>query len=97
MLRNGEANPLTVHGLREMGHCPPHFVRVTFDPMVDSKIIKDWIYENLEGRFWMGDTYFTSSTGVHGMTLGVAFEIPAEATMFSLILDQINSHTNSFL
>jgi hypothetical protein len=31
MLRDGEANPLTVHGLRELDRCPPHFVQVKFE------------------------------------------------------------------
>jgi hypothetical protein len=51
MLRDGEANPLTVHGLREMDRCPPHFVQVKFDLMSSYKQIADWIWENFEGRF----------------------------------------------
>ena len=31
MLRDGSANPLTVHGLRELERCPPHFVKVQFE------------------------------------------------------------------
>lgn len=89
MLRNGEANPLTVHGLREMGHCPPHFVRVTFELRTQYKMIKDWIWENFEGRFWVGDEYFSTPAGSVSMTACAAFEIPGEASMFSLVLDKI--------
>ena len=46
MLRDGEANPLVVHGLRELEHCPPHFVQVQFDPRCSRKQITDWIWEN---------------------------------------------------
>lgn len=89
MLRNGEANPLTVHGLREMIHCPPHFIQVLFDLRTSEKVIKDWIWENLEGRFWCGDYYYTEENGTVAMTSSAAFEIPGEASMFSLVLDQI--------
>lgn len=96
MLRNGEANPLTVHGLREMGHSPPHFVRVTFELRTSAKHIRDWIWENLQGRFWFGDEYFSSPTGTVSLTSCAAFELPGEASMFSLVLDQIQAN-NSYL
>jgi len=94
MLRDGEANPLTVHGLREMGHCPPHFVQVKFDLRTSSKDIKDWIWENFEGRFWLGDWFYISETGAAAMTTCAAFEISGEASMFSLMLDQIQQYNN---
>jgi hypothetical protein len=47
MLRDGEANPLTVHGLRELERCPPHFVQMQFDLGlgVNTKTVTDWIWE----------------------------------------------------
>ncbi len=89
MLRNGEANPLTVHGLREMGHCPPHFIQVKFDLRNSHKQISDWIWENFEGRFWLGDWFDVNTSGQCTMVTCAAFEIPGEASMFSLMLDQI--------
>jgi hypothetical protein len=89
MLRNGEANPLTVHGLREVLHCPPHFVKVTFELRNSYKQIADWIWENFEGRFWIGDHYYLTESGTTAMGACAAFEIPGEASMFSLCLDQI--------
>lgn len=96
MLRNGEANPLTVHGLREMGHCPPHFVQVLFEIKVSQKSVQDWIWENFEGRFWIGDWFYVNDTGSAAMTTCAAFEIPGEASMFTLMLDQIqqSNYTN---
>ena len=91
-LRNGEANPLTVHGLRELARCPPHFVKVQFDLRGQTKIVTDWIWENLEGRFWFGDWYYISESGTSVMDSCAAFEIPGEASMFSLCLDQIQPH-----
>ena len=89
MLRDGEANPLVVHGLRELEHCPPHFVQVQFDPRCSRKQITDWIWENFEVRFWFGDFYSSTPAGSISMTACAAFEIPGEASMFSLCLDQI--------
>ena len=94
MLRNGEANPLTVHGLRELERCPPHFVQVKFDSRCSRKQITDWIWENFEGRFWFGDMYYPTESGSITMTACAAFEIPGEASMFSLCLDQIQGNTN---
>ena len=92
MLRNGEANPLTVHGLRELERCPPHFIQVKFDLRCSRKQITDWIWENFEGRFWFGDLFYLSTTGSLVMDPCAAFEIPGEASMFSLCLDQIQSN-----
>jgi hypothetical protein len=89
MLRNGEANPLTVHGLRELDRCPPHFIKVQFELRHSYKQIADWIWENLEGRFWLGDLYFANDNGSTSMIACAAFEQPGEASMFTLCLDQI--------
>jgi hypothetical protein len=89
MLRNGQANPLTVHGLREMRHCPPHFVKVKFELRHSHKQVSDWIWENFQGRFWLGDLYYPTNSGSITMTACAAFEIPGEASMFSLMLDTI--------
>lgn len=88
-LRNHEANPLTVHSLRELGHCPPHFIQVQFDLRGQKKIVTDWIWENLDGRFWFGDIYLPTDGGSITMNSCAGFEIPGEASMFSLCLDQI--------
>ena len=97
MLRNGEANPLTVHNLRELEHCPPHFVQVLFDLRCSKKQISDWIWENFEGRFWFGDWFSISESGNCIMNTCVAFEIPGEASMFTLMLDQIQQSDYIYL
>lgn len=97
MLRNGEANPLTVHGLRELDHCPPHFVKVEFELRIGyPKKITDWIWENFEGRFWFGDNHYLTDSGSISITSCAAFELPGEASMFALCIDQINSSNYDF-
>lgn len=90
MLKYGEANPLVVFGLRQLDHCPPHFTPVDFKIRVQPKVISDWIWDNLSGRFYYGDHYYKTESGSVDMDKRVAFEIPGEASMFALILDQIN-------
>jgi len=95
MLKHGEVNPLAVFGLRRLEHRPPHFVSMPFEARVSDKIITDWIYENLEGRFYLNDEYTVlekhklsqPSTQANKV---VAFEIPGEVSMFALMLDTIN-------
>jgi hypothetical protein len=95
MLKHGEVNPLNVHGFRELSHCPPHFERVQFDLYVDAKSITSWIYENLEGRFHIGQVTVSQSDTAKPsfMQTLVAFEMPGEASYFSLCLPQINQNT----
>lgn len=92
MLAQGEANPLNVFGLRQLQHCPPHFERFRFDLRTDEKVITDWIYQNLTGRFYIGDEYHMDvESDQLVMSKTVAFERVYEVTYFALNLDQINS------
>lgn len=96
MLKHNEANPLAVFGLRELEHCPPHFSRVGFDLKSAEKTISDWIWANLDGRFWYGDYYFKDENNNVNFQKCAAFEIPGEASMFALILDQLNKFNYDF-
>jgi len=92
MLKHKEVNSLAVFGLRRMDHCPPHFITIKFDGHNNDKIITDWIWENLDGRFYMGDDYAESPESSIFMQKIVGFELPGEASYFSLILDTINHY-----
>lgn len=97
MLKYGEVNPLAVFGLRELDHCPPHFIQVPFELKTDEKVISDWIWSNLSGRFWYGDLYSKSPEQTVVLYKCAAFEIPGEASMFALILDQINQYSSNLI
>jgi len=103
MLRDGEPNPLNIYGNRQIeGTCPPHFTQVKFDLYIHQshKEFADWIWENLEGRFWIGDIFEAPSKDQSVSALKVnhkvdmyvcaAFESPGEATMFAMCKDQIS-------
>lgn len=93
MLKHSEVNPLNVHGLRQLKHCPPHFTEVVFDLNTNEKAISDWIFENLTGRFYVGYT-----DKIHDEKYSrfycAAFEEPGEASFFSMFLSQINPQPN---
>jgi len=88
MLVHGEINPLNVTGQREFSYLAPHLVAIYFDRRCTELDLKNWIWANLSGRFWMG-TVMTDSNDLQAC---VAFENPAEAGYFSLLLDKINVH-----
>lgn len=93
-LKYGEVNPLVVFGLRRMTHCPPHFEPVYFDTKVVDKVITDWVWENLDGRFYYGDHFQTTPGGSIALQKVIAFEENSEASYFCLTLDSINSSSN---
>jgi hypothetical protein len=95
MIKNGEPNPLNIFNLRRFEHCAPHLEKVCFDSRRDDKTITDWIYENLEGRFYFGDIVHYKD---NKYTLGkcAAFEIKSEATYFCFMLDSFNSTPDLF-
>lgn len=91
MTRPFQVNPLNVHNLRVLNHCPPHFFAVDFDLSCSAKKISDWIYENLSGRFFFGEVFSTNpTTGQTSMHRRASFEIHSEASYFALVLPEIN-------
>ena len=89
MLKYNEPNKLAIFGLRQLSFQPPHFSPVVFNIAASEKKITDWIYENLEGRFYIGPVDVTIANAVVRQHC-VAFEIPSEASFFAMHLDQFN-------
>jgi hypothetical protein len=92
MLKHGEINPLNVFNLRKLHHCPPHFQKINFDIKTSEKTISDWIYENLSGRFWIGDSYIKDANNCLIIQKSAGFEENSEASYFALCLDKINNY-----
>jgi hypothetical protein len=90
MLTAGDVNPLSVFGLRQLEHCPPHFAKVGFDSAVEDKRVTDWVWENLTGRFYFGDQYVEDANGPKYIEKVIAFELHSEASYFALFLNEIN-------
>jgi hypothetical protein len=96
MLKYSEPNPLNIHGLRQLEHLPPHFTPVFFELYTSERNIENWIWENLEGRFFLNDYHTINETDlkIH-IVKCAAFELSAEASYFSLMLNTFN--VSSFL
>lgn len=74
-----------------MSFCPPHFAQVPFDLYTDEQDILDWVYTNLQGRFYFGDHITVdTATGKRSMCKLLAFEQHPESTYLGLFLDRIN-------
>jgi hypothetical protein len=89
MLKHGEVNPLNVHELRRIEHCAPHFEKVFFDSNSWDSNILNWIYENLEGRFFLGEHHIAEDSYMISRKCA-AFERHSEASYFTLMLDTFN-------
>lgn len=89
-------NPLAVHNLREVSHLPPHFTTVEFDARLSDRALRDWLHENLSGRFYVGDIDRHQNNRSFERKKVAAFELGAEASYFSLLLPQINAYDTAF-
>ncbi len=84
---------------REVKTCPPHFTKISVasDKFVLSMVamgdrantprirIRNWLHENIENRFFIG-VGSVADSGFLVESFTVAFEDPADATYFSLLL-----------
>lgn len=80
LLTDGIANPLNVHGMRQLAFLPPHFTVVRNVNRYETSAAEAWINATLDGRFWAGRYYDSAGGYQHA----IAFEDPAEATYFTL-------------
>ena len=89
MLKNKETNPLNVHQLRQLDFCPPHFSTVIIElSNTSEKAISDWVWENLQGRFYVGPVDVREDDH-YQRKVQISFELPEELSYFSLSLNQI--------
>lgn len=50
-------NPLNVLKMRRVDFCPLHFETITISLAYNlSNVLNEWIFENLSGRYYIGDT-----------------------------------------
>lgn len=91
MLKHKEVNPLAVANTRRMEFCPPHFQSIYIDLKCNLKTLTDWIYENTDGRFFVG-----AGTSNNDLCTHIGFEVHSEATYLSMFLPQINVNNFDF-
>ena len=93
-MKYNEVNPLNVHGLRQLNFCPPHFKKITIRKdetelkhVQKIKVVIDWIYEHLSGRFYINSS--VSDKGKFANEFTIAFEEHSELSFFILSIPTI--------
>lgn len=100
MIIHGEVNPLNVLKAREIKYLPPHFsvIKLPVNSYNDihtfrSKKIRNWIYKNLQGRFYVEDSTTRRFKGQEAKLFPskiiVAFENSSELSFFNLACPEV--------
>ena len=85
---DGSINPLNAYQVRRVKQCPPHFTTIVFK-CPDQESVTEWVYENLQGRFYLGSDNESHASIIELLTgeqYKIGFEIAQEATIFGLNL-----------
>lgn len=91
MLIKGKINPLNLLEVREVLDPPPHFEYIyTSLRHYDIDKIKHWIYQNLSGRFYIGESLELDDNQLTIKTK-IGFEEPKEASFFLLACSDLIS------
>ena len=84
-----DPNPLNVLEIRELDYLPSNWEKVDLNIMNSWRVehrldeIRKWIYNNLQGRFCIVSDADVVNTKME-IVYRAGFEVPGEATMFSL-------------
>jgi hypothetical protein len=82
-LKNGKPNPLNLLGLRRVDFPARHFYYTTLDPN-KIQLINDWIFNNLNGRYYLGRKLILDHTNSIQYALTLGFEEEKELSFFLL-------------
>lgn len=90
-LKHGKPNPLNLLDLRRVHFPARHFHYVVlgkYTPMKSNKI-NDWIYSNLNGRYYIGNSLQLDETKTMTHMTKVGFENEKELSIFLLSYSEI--------
>lgn len=93
IVKKYQPNPLNTFNLRRLDYCPPHFFAINFNIVTNEKKISDWIWYNLQGRFYLGDNFVIINDLEHKRSQiqkSAAFEIHSESSYFAMLLPELN-------
>ena len=85
-LKNGKPNPLNLLGLRRVDFPARHFHYTSlnkYNPIKNGQI-DDWIYHNLNGRYYIGQALDLDNTNTIIYTTKIGFEEEKELSFFLL-------------
>lgn len=85
-LKHGKPNPLNLLDLRRVRFPARHFHYTVLDRFNPNRNINldDWIYQNLNGRYYIGQTVLLDSTNTITYGIKIGFEEQKELSFFLL-------------
>jgi len=85
-------NPLNVLDIRELDFPPTLFEYLVLDTNLKKiDVLRDWIYENLKYRFYIGTTLCIENNQIV-TKIRLGFEDPKESSFFILSCPFLNDH-----
>jgi len=92
-LKNGKPNPLNYFDMRRVMFSPPHFKYIVLDKFSPSHLNKMnlWIYENLNNRYFIGQSISLDNSNVITYTTKIGFESEKELSFFTIACPHLNS------
>ena len=96
---DGIVDPVAAQGARQLDHIPRHFrvVNLGTDYWIDTNKIRNWVWVNYSGRFFIGHRPKISEGNRVVTENVVAFEDSSEAIMFSFVAPTLkNSDSDIF-
>ncbi len=92
-LKHGKPNPLNYFKMRQASFASPHFKYIILGKYSTNYLdsLNTWIYENLNGRYYIGQSLSLDSTNTIIYTTKVGFESEKELSFFTIACPYINS------
>jgi hypothetical protein len=91
-IKNGKPNPLNYFGLRRADFAAKHFHYIII-PKYTPGIIKNidtWIYQNLNSRYYIGQSLHLDNTNTISYTIKIGFEQEKELSFFNIACPYLN-------
>jgi hypothetical protein len=91
-LKHGKPNPLNYFDLRRVSFGAPHFKYIILErssPLYMDQL-NNWIYENLNNRYYIGRHLSLDNNNVIVYTTKVGFESEKELSFFTIACPYIN-------
>lgn len=90
-LKHGKPNPLNLLDLRRVRFSARHFHYTTINRFTPNRSMNldDWIYQNLNGRYYVGQTLILDHTNTIIYATKIGFENEKELSFFLLSYSEL--------
>jgi hypothetical protein len=92
-LKNGKPNPLNYFEIRRVEFAAPHFKYAVLEKHTPTyvKLVNDWIYHNLNNRYYIGQDLALDHTNTIVYTTRIGFESEKDLTFFTIACPHLQS------